>query len=667
MDEIQKAIAAIRAQGGTDADVEAYLREKGFEPEAKSKRPLTPAQIARLDLNQFEKNAAELGASLTYGEQVTAGIDNMLNAMTFGASGIAADKMAGGDYTANRDARQAIYRGMPQAARVATSIAGGIANPLQRFVRPAQAGASLLNIAGRGMLEGIIQGGLTGYGENVGTTEGATGATVSGALWGGLGGGILAPAAAHVAATGRDALDPLLQYLPKFADSEGAINRMAAREASDAAASRVADARTRAASVGSSAAATPQVGAGMPTPMAVDVATPTEVAFLRGAAKSTAGREAMAGPFAQREADALPSITGDAPNAVKTENALRTRRAAQAKADFASAIEATKGIPISSKTIKDIFNTPVGQAAWKEIQAARKVTVVATQDPSRALPKDAKGNPVPDAEAVHQLTRRLRAWGKAEKGQVFPEGVDAEAAGDALALLDRAMPEMPLPYQVAVENYAAASRPIDAVQRGRAPWRSNPNPLNKRARQLTLENIEAKVPSMSAGEQALLREGKQFDVASRLNRGTSIQQAAGLLDNPASELSREMAVAGGPMPARIRAWNTALERQGDILSGRGEVIEPQSGGLLARAAEYFAPTAKWMAAKAGKAQLGEHATVTELKRALADAEFAKLYTGDVNAPTRALEAWRKMGAAKGRIGSRLSAQIGRQGGLLGSY
>jgi hypothetical protein len=115
-----------------------------------------------------------------------------------------------------------------------------------------------------------------------------------------------------------------------------------------------------------------------------------------------------------------------------------------------------------------------------------------------------------------------------------------------------------------------------------------------------------------------------------------------------------------------RAWDTALDRQSDILSGRGEVREQPAGGLLAKAAEYFAPTAKWMLAKAGKAQLGEHATITQLKQALGDAEFARLYTGDINKPIRAVQAQRAMSDLRNRAAQRLGAMAGRQGGLLGS-
>lgn len=69
MDEIQKAIAAIRAQNGTDADVEAYLRSIGAQEVTTkpSQRRMDVGRAIREDVNRRE--AAALEAEPSFGEQ----------------------------------------------------------------------------------------------------------------------------------------------------------------------------------------------------------------------------------------------------------------------------------------------------------------------------------------------------------------------------------------------------------------------------------------------------------------------------------------------------------------------------------------------------------------------------------------------------------------------
>lgn len=591
---------------------------------------------------------------------------NFLDAGTFGVAGLATDALSPGSFRANRDARQAIYNSMPLKERLALGIAGGIANPMK--VPGLGQGGSLFKVAGRGVVQGGAQGGAQGYGENVGTTSGALLPTAVGAAGGAVAGGLLAPIAAKLASR-LFPIDP----------------------AQAAAAARAATAVDADKAIGYEVPVLP-TGRGMPDPMAIDEVGPTMLAQARGATGTVPGREAFRAPFEAREKSMPRLLTGDVPDAVRMGEQMRTARKVQADADYGAAIEATKGQPIETPMLDALLETPTGRAAWKAVQMDRPDLVLGVGDANRALPRVPVAPPgrgsllqgyeptvaqpeppvtervVPDAEAIHELTRHLTQWAKGEKGQVFPDGVSAKAAGNALMLLERAKDELPLPFRIANENYRAASVEIDALEMGRTPWRVNPKPGK---RSLPMAVVERQVAAMPPDVADLVRAGKRFDVAARVNEGTlTPAKAVEKMDRPSGSLAREMRVAGGPLPGRLRAWDAVFKRQGEVLPASGPRLEPPAGGLLGRMAETAGPTKERTIVNAVRSMFGRSAEKALIRRGMEDAEFAKLLTGkpgDVEKAIAYLAKRDKGMAFAARAAAKSGGNVSARSGLLDNY
>lgn len=640
---------------GQDIDLDiAIERERRRRAAQPPKGVKSPEEIAAL-------NAADK-AAVTQGDKVGKMFTTAMDAATFGLGGLAQDALGGGDFRANRDLRAAYKADLPWFLSIPAGVAGALVNPVGSVLGPAKAGAGALRTAGKGLLEGAIQGGASAVGENVGRTDGFGEAVGAGVTLGGLLGGTVAGASRKFA---RRGIDPIAEA--------------AQRRAQDA--------------VDADKALTYTVpvipkGRGMPEPMEIDLAGPTLTAHARGAAKSVPGRTVATEAFAAREAAMPTAITGDIPDAVKTGERLRAARKAQAEQDFGVAVEATKGRPYISPALDDVRETPTGRAAWLEVQRNRPDLVAGVGDPERALPivettvGGAADRPpgfelsgglmdvpvvrkeaVPDAEAWHEISRQLNRWAKGEQGQVFPEGVSAISAGNALKLLKRLKDEMPPLHQKAIDNYADASRKIDALETGRTPWKANPNPLNKKA--LPLAEIESDFAKATPTEQALMSQGKRFDIASRVREGAlTPAKAAAKLADPQSSLSRELDIAGVPLANRLKAWNVAVERQKNIISGKGDALEPESRDLLSQVSETVAPTFWWSVVRAARHALGKGAERTKMQTGKEDAAFMKMLTSKQGTIKGLLDALALQDEKVGTTAAKASARAGRVGGLL---
>lgn len=674
MDEIEKAIAAIRAQGGTEAEVQRYLASIGAQevtPDGPSERERAARARARQAQNEEERKALNTAST---------SFVNLLDAGTFGLAGLATDALSPGSFRANRDARRTIYESIPAGERAALGLAGGLANPMNRVPFLGTGATTTARTIGRGAVTGATMGAAQGVGENVGTTDGATRPALEMAAGGLLLGGALAPLASRVARVGPGRFfDPLTQHLP---GGGAAKTRMASEAIEDAVVGRAAAASRADARMGDARMRGRGDAAGG---MDIDTAGPTMLAHARGATGTVPGREAFRGPFEARERGLLADLTTGRPNAPAIENELRAARKAQATADYDAAVEATKGQPIESPSLDRFKQSPTGRAVWQEVQRQREDFLAGTNDPSRALPEvtrrtdpapmvegletfGARGyeetQRVPDAEAIHLMTRWLRDRSKTAPGQVFPDGVSAEAAGNALTLLERAKEELPLPFRLANERYATASREIDAIQLGRTPWRSNPKP-GKRSK--PLEDVLGRMAGMTPEELALLRQGKQFDLASRVdNARLSPRKATEAMARPQSDLAQELAVAGGELPARLRAADDILERQRAVLPSGLLSLEPGGGGVVTQAAENMRPSLFWTAQKYVRDVLGQGAEQTLAKRGAEDAAFARLLTGPPGTTKRAI-AKHTVRGRKGAAAARGAAAVAGRAGLLDKY
>ena len=545
----------------TAQEVREYMarRENPNRPKSANMRAVGAA--IREDVNRRERQPVGVLENL-------ANLSEMVSdASTFGLSGLALDtfnsRLAMGDdaswerFRARRDARQVNREAMQGSDQLGAGIAGGLMNPSSAFLGPARAGAGALRIMGKGLLEGALQGGAQVAGENVGATnDPATGSSLGGRVGagmavGGLFGGAIAPFAAHIAG-GASRMDPV----------------------AEAAARRAAEAARTDRALGHTVPVLP-TGPGMPRPMDIDRVGPESIAQARGATRNTRGWEATRAPFEARMAEMPNALTGDAPDAITLGNQLRADRDAQASVDFPAAVEDGKGIPIDSPFLNKLLMTRAGRVAWAEIQAARPGMVLASGDPARALPVVTRTTPdgpvdevFPDAEAVHEMTRWLRERSKTGKGQVPPDGVGSHEAGIALGLLEQTRNELPPLHRVAVDNYARNSEPISALEMGRGRWAVNPSP-GKKADRMAVANVRSRMAKMSPEAQDMVRTGKQFDLATRVNEGKlTPAKAVKQLNRPNSTLAQEMDISGSPLPARLRAWNDVAERQSSVLPAK---------------------------------------------------------------------------------------------------
>lgn len=658
MGEIEKAVAAIRAQGGTDDDVKAYLKSQGFaEAERKPPRGVrSPVAIRAANANDPERQ-------VTIGDELARVGVSALDAATFGGAGLLADMLSGppGSFQSNRDARKAQYDQMSTLDKIGSSVAGALANPVTSFLGPAKAGTGLLRVAGKGATEGMLQGGATAFGENVGTSTGTLGPTLTGATVGGLFGAAAAPIAAKIAGRGMDKT------------TEAASRRLLNANEADAAQSFQVPVLNG--------------GQGMPTPMAIDRAGPSVTAEVRAATRTPAAHAQLKTAFTNRES-ALPSaLNAGVKDAKATEQSLLKARAAQADQDYSNAVEATKGIAVETPSLDALLQTPTGRAAWNEVVKSRPDLVLAEGDAARALPEvtrtaggierpagfesfdasSATTKKVPDAEAIHLMTRYLRNWAKGETGQLFPEGVNAESAANAAKLLDKAKAELPVEFQIANNNYAEFSDKIDALRMGLSPWKNNPNPLNRKANKLAVATVRQAVKKMTPEQKALVREGKAFDLVSRFNdNGLNPATAVERMDRPKSALATEIRAAGGLLGDQMRAWNTALERQAAVLPTTApSATPPPSTDLFRDVAGGVSMNPGWWATLTGRRIAGETLSARDAaKRAASDLAVAKTAVGSPDAIDKAIASLVKMDKAKGEMSRRAAGLAGRAGGLL---
>ena len=612
-------------------------------------------------LERMNRNANAVDAERTPGEQVTTALNSALDAGTFGLAGLAADALSPGDFRANRDARKAEYGRLSTSDRVLSGLAGGLANPVSRVLPAIPASSGYLATAGRGALEGALQGAATGFGENVGTTEGAGMGTAIGAVGGAVGGAVLTPLAKALMARG------------------GGVAEDATRRALDA---QVADAGPVApaaqAPMQSFRLARPTlqqtplapVPRNAPTPMAVDVAGPNMVANARGATSTVPGREGFRVPFEARAAAMPEAVTGDVPDAVALGNTLTTMRGEVADPAYQAAIEATKGQAVDSDLISAILTTPMGQKAFKAVAERRPNRVVAVGDPARALPtvERFKGpnlvdEPVPDAEALHEVKRQLSEWANLSPDVAAASGVDAIGAKDALGLFTRLRQEIPAPFRQADELYQEMSRPIDALEMGRQPWRPNPNPAAFKSEKLATTNAMDAYRGMGPREQVMVSTGKRYDLASRIREGKlSLADALAQMDNPQSTLATEMDVAGGGLGERIRQWAPVLSRQEQVLPSGQLAIEPTVNSAIAAVAEVADPYAARMGVRAARRMLGKSSAANMAERGAEDAAFAGLMTGR---PETLADALANLAAKDQRVSRRLSGTAGAVGRMAG--
>lgn len=276
---------------------------------------------------------------------------------------------------------------------------------------------------------------------------------------------------------------------------------------------------------------------------------------------------------------------GKIPDAVETLGQLKDARSELAGHNYPNAIEATKGQPVEMTPEAEAFlKTPTGQAAWQFAQRARADIV--PSDPSRALPNVRKlsdkappgftmdqvekipqlrdaltvEEAVPDAEAWHVMKQYLANAAKLGPDQTTPEGLSAIHAQNALQLHGTALDQQDELFRAADRAYAEQSGEMGAVKLGMAGARGNPPTKSALSRSLTA--VEQQADALPPNEADLFKLGRQHAIASMLRAGKRPSSVALLLEEPSSDISRQVVQAYGEgAPQRIAAKLRALEPQ----------------------------------------------------------------------------------------------------------
>ncbi len=273
------------------------------------------------------------------------------------------------------------------------------------------------------------------------------------------------------------------------------------------------------------------------------------------------------------------------PDAIETLGQIKDARGEAAAVNYPKAIEGTKGTPVPLSPEAEAFlKTPTGQAAWAFAQRAR--ADIAPRDPSRALPvvrklsdqappgftmdqvekipqlRDALTveEAVPDAEAWHVMKQYLANAAKLGPDQVTPEGLSSVHAQNALALHGTAIDQQDELFRQADRAYADASSEMRATKLGMASGRATGNPPVQRALSGSLTAMEKIAGELPPHEADLFKLGGRHAIASMLRAGKRPEAIALLLEEPTSDISRQVTMAYGEgAPQRIAAKLRTLE------------------------------------------------------------------------------------------------------------
>jgi hypothetical protein len=218
-----------------------------------------------------------------------------------------------------------------------------------------------------------------------------------------------------------------------------------------------------------------------------------------------------------------------------------------------------------------------------------------------------------------------------ESGQTKPAG---KAASDAIAaggLRDQVVEKLPPEFQDFINDYRAASQEIGALDLGRTPHPLNPTGLGKAEKSVT--DVARQVQAMTPEQRTAYQTGKQFDLASRLKGGQSVQAMADQMAIPGSAASQEAALSGAPIAPRVQAWNRALQTGQKIVSGEGPARVRTGEGVTM---DVVAPTESWAAVRALREAFGKLSERAREQQGLRDAAFGKLVVQPHNAYQQSL-------------------------------
>lgn len=276
-------------------------------------------------------------------------------------------------------------------------------------------------------------------------------------------------------------------------------------------------------------------------PMALDAAGPNVEALAEGIAnKNGPGRATIVNAVESRAQQLRPTITAElekgtgvsATDGLKPLQDALDARSAEAKALYDAARAETKGQPVTSQTFEQIKATPAGKKALAVAQAQQGNMFQAAGEsvPEGYSPEQwagikqtmlERGMPIPDnvpgtttpnlpdPETLHLMKQHLAQLAKL--GTADGEGgqLSASAKG-ALSVWGKVRDELPDVWKAADDAYAARSRVIDMMNRGRQVFSTplNPSaPTAQKALGRSLGGLDTKLAAASPEEQGAAQVG----------------------------------------------------------------------------------------------------------------------------------------------------------------
>lgn len=608
-DDPMKVIAAMRQQGATDGDVEAYLRQIG----AKEVPSAAPADQVKRTAPGSHRDPR------SFGQAMASNIANAVDAGTLGSL----DELAGltggiggmFDKEGFVEGAKAGYRGMKMLRKegekydpTGTGISRALGVALPTIATFGAAAPSVAPTALQTARTGAAIGGVAGA-----MSDGSMAQRGSSALTNSVIGGLF-PLAAQ---TGLNLATKIPGVAPMAVKAATALgNRLPPKIGKPfTAAAEVLGPQGQAAqelaAIANPSARLVPANPSLPT-LALDEAGPAAQALAKnivrrpGAAGQTIRSAITSRQEQMRPAinDALTAASGVSDDAVMVRQRMIDAQRAKANQMYDAAREATKGMPVQSQTLDEVLSTPIGKQAyqWAKIQKANRNSPLPQEVEQGTLPGfspeqtekwvadmqargidvpaeavgDAKITELPDPETLHLMKQYLAKVSRlgVNDGQ---QGMVAVQAQGALGNWGKIRNELPTVWQDADKAFSDAQRKIDVLTRGTKVTRLSDNPMVKNSRAAmdkSIQGAERDVATMPQEDVDLFRTGAVHDLRSRFNAMGNSVQSPGRVFNASPLRARQvnLALSGSPASRQsftdaVSAWDAAQKQSAGILGG----------------------------------------------------------------------------------------------------
>lgn len=351
-------------------------------------------------------------------------------------------------------------------------------------------------------------------------------------------------------------------------------------------------------------------------PMALDAAGPNVEGLAEGIAqKPGPGRAAIVKAVDTRAKQMRPAITSELEKGtgVPADNGLQPlqqaidARGAEAKQLYDAARLETKGQPVTSETFEQIKATPAGKKALQVAQAQQgnlfraggesvpdgyspeqwagvKTTM---QERGIAVPDNVGSatQALPDPETLHLMKQHLAQLAKL--GTQDGEGGTLSAgAKGALSVWGKVREELPDVWKKADDAYAARSRVIDAMNRGRQVFSTPVNPSAPTAQKAlgrSLGGLDAKLAAASPEEQGAAQVGAATAAHARLGAAPNSVKSPGRIFSQSPQQVQQLGHAfptpdaASDFQHAVSGWDKVQEQKGRLVDNSRTALRGNEG------------------------------------------------------------------------------------------